>query len=196
MHVLADLIAVAIENARLFEEGQYALEATRRAYGEISKQAWRERLEGKSEIAYRSQKRSTFRLQALDAQQKIDTMSPQQISIPIKIRDSVIGYVDTYKSLDRGFWTEEEQETLNAIVEQIGIALESARLYESSLMQAERERLVGDINTHFQQSLDVNAVVQTAAQEIQQALELENIRIVFDDDFAGSMDILEVNLYE
>jgi GAF domain-containing protein len=44
MQVLADLIAAAIKNARLFAESKQALDATKRAY-EISHRAWMDRLE-------------------------------------------------------------------------------------------------------------------------------------------------------
>ncbi len=41
---MADQVAIAIDNARLFSEAQDALEATRRAYGEMSRKAWIDRL--------------------------------------------------------------------------------------------------------------------------------------------------------
>lgn len=189
MQVLADLIAVAIENARLIAEGQYALEATRRAYGEISHEAWLERLRGQEGLVFRSQSRSTFRVNAQDATQK--SQYPQQISIPIRVRDTIIGYIDTYKPLERGYWTSEEEEILYYLADQIGIALESARLYESSQAQAERERLVSEVNARLQQTLDVDAVLKTAAAEIRQVLALEEVAIWLNDEVAPLSELAE-----
>jgi GAF domain-containing protein len=175
MQVLADLIAVAIENARLFAETQRSLEAMRRAYGDISRQAWLSRLESHPQIAFRSYERGTITI--TDQIDQHIPISPQMISVPIKVRDTIIGYVDTYKPLDKGFWSEDENELLSAMVDQIGIALEGARLYEASQTQAEKESLVGALGTKLQESLDVDTVLRTAAQEIRQSLGLSEVAV-------------------
>jgi GAF domain-containing protein/HAMP domain-containing protein len=186
MQILADLIAVAIENARLITEGQFALEATRRAYGEISQETWQQRMRGRGELAFRSQARSTYSIS--NAELENEQVSPQQISVPIKIRDTVVGYVDTYKPLNRGYWTVEEEETLNKLVEQIGIALESARLFENSQMQAEREKLVGEAIARMQENLDFNIVLRTAAREIRDLLGLRDVTILLADDSMNTFE--------
>jgi GAF domain-containing protein len=53
LQTMADQVAVALDNARLFAEGQEALEATRRAYGQLSRQAWTELLRGRTDWGYR-----------------------------------------------------------------------------------------------------------------------------------------------
>jgi GAF domain-containing protein len=53
LQTMADQVAVALDNARLFAESQEALEATRRAYGELSRQAWTELLRARSDWGYR-----------------------------------------------------------------------------------------------------------------------------------------------
>jgi GAF domain-containing protein/HAMP domain-containing protein len=193
MKILAGLIAVAINNALLFAEGQNALDATQRAYGEISHKAWLQRLQQQGEIAFRSQSRSTFRIDTETIE--VGSNFPQQISVPIKIRDTVVGFVDTFKQLDKGYWTVEEEETLQKLVDQIGIALESARLYESSQVQAERERLVGEINSRLQGSLDVDTVIKTAAIEIRRVLDLKDVTILLDEEYAASLEF-DTNSYE
>jgi GAF domain-containing protein len=50
---MADQVAVALDNARLFAESEEALEATRRAYGQLSRQAWTELLRGRTDWGYR-----------------------------------------------------------------------------------------------------------------------------------------------
>jgi len=183
MQVLADSIAVAIDNARLFAESKQALEATRRAYGEISHRAWLNRLEGKTSMAFRSQTRGTFQIEAGNGKNELMSTAPQLISLPIKVRDTIIGFVDASKPLEKDFWTTEEEETLQALVDQIGIALESARLYEASQFQAERERLISEIGSKLQESLDVDAVLRSATQEIRQALGLRDVTILLSDEF-------------
>ena len=52
LQVLANQVAIAINNAMLFTQSQNALETTQRAYGEISRQAWREFLSMQPDINY------------------------------------------------------------------------------------------------------------------------------------------------
>ena len=63
LQVLADQIAIAIENANLFIENQAALselqaalETSRKAYGELSRDAWRKLLQARSRLGYQCKK--------------------------------------------------------------------------------------------------------------------------------------------
>jgi GAF domain-containing protein/HAMP domain-containing protein len=53
LQMMADEIAVALENARLFEQNQKALDTARRAYGEFVGDAWAERFRERREWGYR-----------------------------------------------------------------------------------------------------------------------------------------------
>lgn len=187
MQVLADLIASSIENARLLTRSREALETTSRAFGELSRQGWLERLESASILGFRSLEKGVLPLEgisAADGDGKGDSvdLETNTLSLPIQVRDTVIGYLDTYKPIERGAWSSEEQALVTTLVDQIGLALESARLYETSQLQAQRERLVTDMSARLQQSLDVDAVLRTAAQEIRQTLGFQEVRIVLQSD--------------
>lgn len=99
------------------------------------------------------------------------------LSIPIWVRDTIIGYLDTAKPADKGPWRDDEVDTITKIVEQVGVALETARLYQNTQSQAERERLTAEITSRMRASLDVEAVLQVAAQQIRQAMELKTVTI-------------------
>jgi len=51
-------------------------------------------------------------------------------------------------------------------------------------VQAERERLIGEFSSRLQESLDVEAVLKTATQEIRQALGLREVTILLGDSFS------------
>jgi GAF domain-containing protein len=176
LQVLADFLAVAIENARLFLESQTALESIRHAYGELSERSWVDRLENVSGIGFRSLDQGVFSLGAEPLAS--GPTEGQKLSIPIRVRETLIGYVDAYKSSTRGEWTKEELDTMDALVDQLGVALESARLFENTQLLAERERLVGDFNTHLQESLDVDTVLRTAVLEMRQMLGTKYVTLV------------------
>jgi methyl-accepting chemotaxis protein PixJ len=106
-----------------------------------------------------------------------DEEAAAPMAIPIKVRGSVVGVMDTYKSTDSGEWTEEELAFLETLTEQLGVALDSARLYEETQQRAERERLVAEITGRMRQTLEIDSVLKTAAQEIYQVLGLKRAAI-------------------
>lgn len=99
------------------------------------------------------------------------------MTVPIKVREQVIGVMKVQKPAGGSGWTPENLGLLDSITEQLGVALDSARLFTETQQQAQRERLVGEITARMRQTLDVEAVVRTATNEIYQALGLESIDI-------------------
>jgi len=61
-------------------------------------------------------------------------------------------------------------ETALALVEQLNTALDSARLYQETRRRAERERLAGEITAKLRATNDPQVILQTAIQELRQAL--------------------------
>jgi GAF domain-containing protein len=52
LQTMADQVAVALDNARLYTESQQALESARRAYGQLSRHAWLELLRSRRDWGY------------------------------------------------------------------------------------------------------------------------------------------------
>jgi GAF domain-containing protein len=76
-------------------------------------------------------------------------------------------------------WTQEERHLLHALVDQLSIALESARLYSETQQRAMRERLVTDITTKMRATADPDLILQTAVSELTQALHNRQVRVHF-----------------
>ncbi len=58
---------------------------------------------------------------------------------------------------------------------QAAVALESMRLLEETQRRAERERLIAEVTRSFRETLDVETVLQTAAREIGERLNLSEL---------------------
>lgn len=184
LQLLADLIAVAIDNALLFKQAQESLTAERRAYGELTWEAWRELIRGglrqqydplgiipQGEVAQNGSRLAMQRGEIVTG----ETAQAFTLSAPIKERGRVIGVLEAYKTLEKGAWTRDEISLLETLTTQLSESLESARLYQESQRRALQEKLVGDITSAMRESLDVKTVIQTAARNIGKSLGLSEL---------------------
>ena len=99
------------------------------------------------------------------------------LAIPIKVRGQVIGVLDASKSTSSEAWSEEEIGLLRTLTEQLGTALEGARLYQDTQRRATRERLVGEVTARMRESLDVERVLQAAVREFGKSLGADEVKI-------------------
>jgi K+-sensing histidine kinase KdpD len=193
LQTMADLVSVAIDNARLYTETEAALVQSRRAYTELAREDWIESLQDRSIISYRSDRLGIAAdtghwTVEMDQAWQAGTTTPAPevgkpingrypLAIPIKVRDNPIGVLQTHKSVEDGPWTPTEIELLESILDQVGVALDSARLYEETQIQATNERIIGEISSRMRESLEIDSVLKTAVQELRSALDLAVVEI-------------------
>ena len=67
---------------------------------------------------------------------------------------------------------------MEALSEQLFVALESARLYQETQRRAERERLAAQITARMRATNDPQTILQTAVQELRQALQAQHAQAV------------------
>lgn len=181
LRTLADQISLAIRNARLFEQAQKALKAERRAYGEFSREAWSEMIRARPDLGYRYDQGT---ITSLSDYAESSTAHDEgaaaaddlpELKLPIQVRGSVIGTLNAHKPGGAGEWTEGETAVMEAMVEQLGAALESARLYKDIQHRAARERLLGEITAQVRGTLDIDTILQTAVREMRDKLDLPEV---------------------
>ena len=206
---LANQMALAVSNARLYGEAQQALEAERSAYGELSRHAWQKLLQAQPELAIARDEKGILPLAArpdVEVEQALKsgratvgagtvaaslTGSAAEgegqaigLAVPIRVRGQVIGAIDAHKPADSGEWTAEQIALLETLSGQVGEALESARLYQDAQRRAAEEQLLGEITSRVRESLDLDTILKTTADELFQALELEEVvvRLAADEE--------------
>jgi GAF domain-containing protein len=189
LQLVADQVAVAIRNAQLFADAEAAVDAERRAYGQISRQGWEQVLRTVPSLGYSIDERGlsttddrVWSQPRIKAAWQTGQMVPEQsnaggVALPIKVRGQVIGVLDANKPAGKGEWTTEEIELLETLTGQLEVALESARLYQDTQRRAAEDRLIGDITTRMRETLDVDTVLQTAIQEMGTALGLPKVEV-------------------
>lgn len=181
---LADQVAVAIDNARLFTESQEALEASRRAYREASRQAWDALSANRPDWGYRYNRQTVAPVSGPWQPEMVRAVQDGRSLIregslvtPIRVRNEVIGVLTFRKKNPIDHWTREEVDTIETLIEQVGQAIDSARLYQETQQRALREQITGEVTARIRESLDIESMLKTAVREVQRALELPEVTV-------------------
>lgn len=197
LQTMADQVAIALENARLYTESQQALEATRRAYAQYSQEAWSRLLGSRPEWGYSFVHQTVLPSQGdwqpemveavqtghavvrstdpvggepLEAARPGDGAGGLALALPLRVRDDVIGVLSFYKDAKDGAWRAEEAELLQRLVEQLGAALESAQLFQETQRRAAREQAIRQVTEQMHRSVDIEAILQSTVVELAKAL--------------------------
>jgi len=180
VQILAEQIAVAIQNTNLFSETEKALESARVAYGEFSREAWSKILRNQPKIGFIATPPTTLQTggdaiepslaKAIDSGDLILSTDGLSISVPIKIRGQVIGAIRLKKPEIAEAWSQDETNLAITLSDQLSSALESARLYRESQQRAVRESLVSDISTRLSTTTTIDSILRETVQELGEAL--------------------------
>jgi GAF domain-containing protein len=174
--VLADQVAIAIENTRLFGEARRALVESELTFGRYIKQEWNAFSSQAKNTAYIFDGISTVPMQSRSQPEKVKTLmqtgrlslekDTNDITVPIKFRGQTVGFLDVRSKKGNRQWTRDEITMLESAAERAALALENARLVESAQRRATRERAIGEISSRIGTVSDVDAIMQTAIEEL------------------------------
>ncbi len=178
LQILADQIAIAIQNANLFSETEKALQASREVYGDVSREAWKKVLRSDPRIGYIATPAGATQMvseilepsmaKSFESGKVITHSDGLTITIPVKVRGQVIGGIRLKKSDISDTWSQEEANLAVTLSDQLSGALESARLYRESQQRAVRETLVSDISARISSVSRVDAIMRETVQELGQ----------------------------
>ena len=180
LQILAEQLAVAIQNANLFNETEKALDASRLVYGEVSRDAWSKILRNQPRTGFLATPPATVQIysdvidpsisKAVETGDIILGSDNLTIGVPIKVRGLIIGAIRLKKNEISEAWTQEETNLAIALSEQLSGALESARLYRESQQRAARESLVSNISSRISAFSNVETILRETVQELGQTI--------------------------
>jgi len=165
MQNMGGQVAIALENARLFQEAQQNLREMRAIQQQYLLEAWSEFSSQGEILEYGVGDQS-------DARSK-------KIEVPINLRDQILGEIMLEGNED---WTPEKESLVNAVATQAAIALENARLVSESRQIAMRERMLAEINSKIWSSTTIEGVLQTVVKELGRRLDASQTTIELNVD--------------
>ena len=195
LQTMADQVAVALDNARLFAESQSVLQATQEAYGQVTTQAWQELLRAQPDMGFRRDRQGlapvgdTWHPEMAEVMRAGTTQSEQTgVATPIKVRGQVIGVIDAHKPEAAGEWTAEEVQVIETLAEQLGVALEGARLFREARRHAAHEEAVRRVTEEMRRGLDMESILQTTVAELGRVLGVQRAYVRLGSDVKPQPD--------
>ncbi len=92
------------------------------------------------------------------------------LAVPVKIRDSVIGYIHIEGADRNRKWSENEIALVEAVSERAALALENARLFEETERRAEQEKTIAEVTARIGETTSFEQVLKVTIQEIGRTL--------------------------
>lgn len=191
--ILADQIAIAIENARLFARTQQALEEVQALYNQYLQKEWKSLQSKIPNVGYLQ---TTSGGKPLEAPVETDDIrlalhtgqtmvskgnganTEPSVIVPIKLRGQTIGVINIRSvSMDRK-WSRDELNLIQSVTDRLALALENARLFEETSRRAEREKLVSEITGKIRSVTNPQAMVQMALEELRNALGASRVQVI------------------
>ncbi len=173
---LADQVAIAIENARLFGESRSALSESQNTIEKYIKQTWGSFSQQMKHTGFVFDGKQVVPLEEGARREPIKTAiktgrlslerATSTIAIPLRLRGQTIGVLDVRSKSGQREWTRDEISMLEAAAERAALALENARLVDSAQRRAARERTIGEIAARIGTASNVDAILQTAVEEL------------------------------
>jgi GAF domain-containing protein len=186
LQTMADQIAIAIENARLYQESVRRLEEIEQTNRLATLRTWQEYVYGQRQrgISSRAGKAtgndlSELRRQAIvEGRVVIGTVSANgavPVAIPIQLRGQTLGAVEW--ELPESDLSEEKLQLALELADRLAVSLDNARLFQESQRATERERIVNTIAAKLTPQTEISEILQTAVREVGQALRAPQVNI-------------------
>jgi GAF domain-containing protein len=195
LSILADQVAIAIENARLFGQTQQAREEAESLYAQIQRREWGAFIGHEAKIGYRQTATGGRRLakpvdteeihRALSEGQVVvldrrDGRSHPALAVPVMLRGQTIGVLNIKSPTNDRNWNQDEINLAQAISDRLALALDNARLLQESQRRAAKEAKIGELSARIGASINMRNVLQTAVEALGRALPGSEVVIQFD----------------
>ncbi|MCL7451694.1 MAG: GAF domain-containing protein [Anaerolineae bacterium] len=177
LQAVADQIAIALENARLYADAQSSLREIDALYRHYATESWQRFLAEHPKPAQRwgSGEMGEEWWQPLfeEARASGSPVTGVQaetghhlLAFPIRLRGATIGVLGFHRPEASGPWQPADMAAVEAVVARLALVSDNLRLLDETQRRAARERLTSQATGRMRASLDVETVLSTAVGEI------------------------------
>ena len=197
LSILADQVAIAIDNARLFSQTQQAREEAENLYNQFLRTEWGSFVQKEATIGYKQSAIGGAPIaKPVDTQEIRDALQNGRISVadgkdlkalqpsiavPVKLRGQTIGVINIKAPTKDRKWNQDEVNLAEAISDRLALALDNARLLQESQRRASKEAKIGEVTARIGASINMRNVLQTAVEELGRALPGSEVIIQFQE---------------
>lgn len=181
LSMLANQVSVAIQNARLFDQLGKALAESQAMSRQYLRETWNRLSNSLAGFRYTASGTIPLEIDKATPDGKmppdVNTDGRSYVKVPIQLRGETIGALKVHAP-EAGRLTEIQMDLIKAVAERVALSVENARLFEETARRAERERRVSDITTKIRSANDPQQMINTAIDELRQALGATHIEVV------------------
>lgn len=182
LSILADQVAIAIDNARLFGRTESALAEVQSVYRQYITQEWSGFTRRTGGLGYHQSAGGGSRFETREMEPAaraalesgevvvIPAEDGTSLAMPVKLRGQVIGFINAQTVRREHEWSADEISLVQAVSDRLALSLENARLFEESTRRADLERISAEIAGRIGSSIQLESILQITAQELSRAL--------------------------
>ena len=212
LRALANQIATAVRNARLFSQTQDALYEAQRLQRLYTGQAWEKFKATQQTTDYEFRQPTLPPLAEIDTPEMLAALQQEQtvtlatngqpaeqeaindihaesqathrtaLATPLKLRNQIIGVLGIHDENPDRLWTEDEIALIEAISEQMSLAIENARLFQHTQLDAWRNQVVSEATTRIWASTEIGEVMKAAVVELGEKLKASEVVVHLSTD--------------
>lgn len=150
---IADSLAIALENANLFEKMQQSLEEIRSLNQAYLRQGWSEAASFHRDLQFTYENKIAH-----------GNGGSNLIQVPMILRDQVIGQISL--ETDKPDLSPDDLEFVEAVTAQTAFALENARLIDETQRKAFQEETISHLSAEFSRGLNIDEIITNAVKEL------------------------------
>ncbi len=110
-----------------------------------------------------------------------------ELAVPILRGDEVIGVLDI-RSLERGAFSQEDVRMMEALTDQLSVAIDNARLYEETQRRVTELSALQDTNLRIVSSLDTTLVLDSVTRNVLDLVDADDVHIFLRDPENGHLE--------
>jgi GAF domain-containing protein/HAMP domain-containing protein len=176
LELVANQVAVALENARLFEETQSSLEQLDSLVRRQTAENWEELLE-----VIAQDKEAKFAEYAGARYPEAVVDGGDNMETAIAVRGQVVGKLNVLAEKPQA-WSTDDREVLEAVADEVAVALEQMRLLEELQRRAAQLQTAAEVARDASGLLDVDTLLSRTVHLIRERFNYHHVAIFLIDD--------------